>query len=82
MIHSVLHSPDGGEVVGTHPTLQEAHEWAKQGVLAAPSPERGSDTADTYVHRVHSTTGGAGDVVGTYQKRAHGTFDAAGRKVG
>lgn len=50
MVHSVLHGPDGGMVHGTHKTIGEAHEWAKQG-LKPMSNRHDINQADKYVHK-------------------------------
>lgn len=72
LIHTVLHSPDGGAVVGAHHTLKEAHDWAAKAVASVPGPERGSDDSHKYIHREDSPSGN-GKILGVYDKRAHGT---------
>jgi hypothetical protein len=65
MIHSVLHSPDGGEVHGTHKTLEESQAWAKSG--ASPVDRSDTKTVHTSIHRTES-----GHLLGVVQSRNYG----------
>lgn len=71
MIHSVLHSPDGGMVHGVHKSLTEAHAWAEKALKPMSRPKDGRQ-ADIYVHETDSKDGNKPSLLGVGTVRNYG----------